>query len=537
MSGATKRKQKNVSIETKLEALKRLDKGETLNKVALDLGVGRQTVGDWKKKRSEIESWCAKRPNYNELDQRKSMKSGEHEKVSEALNIWFLNQRAKGTPITGLLLQEKAAQFYQQLKSEDEPEFSASVGWLDRWKKRYGVKQMTVSGEILSANKENYREFKESFHKLIDKEGVSGEQIFNCDETGLNYRMMPTKTLAHVQEISTPGYKRSKERITILACSNVTGDHKLKLAVIGKSEKPRAFKHVKKYSTKGETYFYDLPVWYRHQKSAWMNKVIFKEWFFDQFIPSVETYLKSKNLPRKALLILDNCSAHVNADELRDKEIKTVFLPANVTSLCQPMDRGVIAAMKKKYRSKLLSSLILAIDSGEDLMDKLKNIDLLDVIGWISKCWDEVKPISIVRSWRKLLDHSGNEFPEEKNENDDSDLLVTLMRKIPGLQEASSTDVNDWMERDEIDLTDNEIVAALKDCEENDEDKEPEEEENASKISHSDGLTAIKSSLRYFEEQGASAGDLLFLRRLCDQAQRNRNESERQTKITNFFSK
>lgn len=43
---ATKRKKVVVSMEQKLEAIKRLDKGETMQKVADDFGVGRVTVGD-----------------------------------------------------------------------------------------------------------------------------------------------------------------------------------------------------------------------------------------------------------------------------------------------------------------------------------------------------------------------------------------------------------------------------------------------------------------------------------------------------------
>lgn len=37
-----------------------------------------------------------------------------------------------------------------------------------------------------------------------------------------------------------------KERLTILACVNVTGTHKLKLTVIGKSVKHRSFKNIDK---------------------------------------------------------------------------------------------------------------------------------------------------------------------------------------------------------------------------------------------------------------------------------------------------
>ena len=36
-------------MQKKLEAIYRLDKGETLNNIAKDYGVGTSTVGDWKK--------------------------------------------------------------------------------------------------------------------------------------------------------------------------------------------------------------------------------------------------------------------------------------------------------------------------------------------------------------------------------------------------------------------------------------------------------------------------------------------------------
>lgn len=95
--------------------------------------------------------------------------------------------------------------------------------------------------------------------------------------------MMPSKTLASQEEAAAPGYKKNKERISILACSNASGTHKLPLMCIGKSAKPRAIKHIKPEA---------LPVYYANQKSAWMSRDLFKKWFFDQFVPKVERFLK-----------------------------------------------------------------------------------------------------------------------------------------------------------------------------------------------------------------------------------------------------
>lgn len=102
----------------------------------------------------------------------------------------------------------------------------------------------------------------------------------------------------------------------------------MKLLLIGQSKNPRAFKQVSKNA---------LPVKYSNQKSGWMSSDIFKNWFFGEFVPKVEKFLEKKQLPRKAILLLDNAPTHPSEDELRDGEIKTMFLPPNVTSICQPI--------------------------------------------------------------------------------------------------------------------------------------------------------------------------------------------------------
>uniref|UniRef100_A0A1B6ERC5 HTH CENPB-type domain-containing protein n=1 Tax=Cuerna arida TaxID=1464854 RepID=A0A1B6ERC5_9HEMI len=167
-------------MELKFDVLlKRLEKGENVNKIALNLNVGRSTVLGWQKKKSEIESGCLKRMCTESIKERKSIKCAEYEKVSEALYQWFRVQRDKGVPISGPILQEKALKFYEEFKEEGDSGFTASNGWLDRWKQRYGVKQLSICGEKLSADPNSVGEFKIKFQELIEKEGLTGDQIYN----------------------------------------------------------------------------------------------------------------------------------------------------------------------------------------------------------------------------------------------------------------------------------------------------------------------------------------------------------------------
>lgn len=106
---------------------------------------------------------------------------------------------------------------------------------------------------------------------VILKEGYCLGQIFNADETELNYKMLPDIASALQIERSAPGTKKAKERITVMTCSNASGSHWLPLMVIGKSAKPRALKNIDRQA---------LPVYYASQKSACVTTVLFKNLCF-----------------------------------------------------------------------------------------------------------------------------------------------------------------------------------------------------------------------------------------------------------------
>lgn len=70
-----------------------------------------------------------------------------------------------------------------------------------------------------------------------------------------------------------------------MVCANATGNHKLPLLVIGKSQKPLAFKNFNLNA---------LPMNYYAQKSAWMDQTIFLDWFHEVFVPQVKVHLAEK---------------------------------------------------------------------------------------------------------------------------------------------------------------------------------------------------------------------------------------------------
>ena len=69
----------------------------------------------------------------------------------------------------------------------------------------------------------------------------SEDDIFNMDETGLYWKMTPSRGLSI---ISQPGLKKEKSRVTLVPCCNASGKEKLRLWVIGKAKTPRALRRI-----------------------------------------------------------------------------------------------------------------------------------------------------------------------------------------------------------------------------------------------------------------------------------------------------
>ena len=74
--------------------------------------------------------------------------------------------------------------------------------------------------------------------------GYEPHDVYNADETGLFFNMLPDRTLACKGE-SCHGGKHSKNRLTVLLCVNRDGSDKQMQIVTGKSPKPSASRTLK----------------------------------------------------------------------------------------------------------------------------------------------------------------------------------------------------------------------------------------------------------------------------------------------------
>ena len=201
---------------------------------------------------------------------------------------------------------------------------------------------------------------------------------------------------------------KDKDRITAMVCTSSDGV-KCPIGWVGKSKNPRCFtnQNVQNYIA---------------NEKAWFNKGVTQWWFRDVFDPFFkETYRRGEENDDEAhcIVILDGCSAHVGIQEYLDSTgrgyIHVIKLPPNVTSRFQPMDQGVIAWVKKTYKYRLISELLVIYcdddkfaeavatrrNGGYDGIAQARKPHVYDAIVRINEIWDALSQDSVIKCWRK----------------------------------------------------------------------------------------------------------------------------------------
>lgn len=546
---------KSLTIEQKIEVLKCIDKGDSVQSVLRDFGISKSTFYDIKKSRSAITNFSLNRDfdSASEI-KRKRMTPAKTSDIDEAVWTWYKQQRAAGVPIRGIELQTAAERFATRFQNQD---FKASTGWLFRFRNRHGIANRSICGELLSADHEAVQPYKDKLQKIINDNELEPWQIYNADETGLFWKAMPKNTQSSKKETHTPGHKINKMRLSALLCANSDGTHKLK-SVVGKSKNPRAMKNI------NET---DLPVIYKAHRNAWFSCEIFSSWFHNNFIPSVTTFqMEEKNVAReevKAVLLLDNAPVHPAEDILRSDngKIKCLFMPPNTSALIQPMDQGVIYSCKRLYRKKQLQDCLVFFEDeegcstslGEQTLINMKNYNIKNALfNWASS-WKEVKATTIANSWKKLLN------PEDNEEEDFNGIEEDDYRNIlenAGEHETNTENIREWLDEDAGEVgyvvqSEEEIAATIEGRQtkglmtddqngDDDDDEEENDHEESENVKISDAIKNVQSLLKFVEMPANSDLSKYFFvlsEMKQDFVRKQLKTKYTQKKVSDFFKK
>lgn len=474
---ATKRKCTTLSLAEKKRVIDAVEKGgKKKSEIAKEFGIPNSTLSTILKNKDTILK------NFDDHHgDRKKMRSGDYPDVEKCLMKWMTQCRTQNFPLGGNILREKAEDFGKQL---GYTEFKASSGWFENFKKRNNVSFHKICGESGSVTEDVCQEWVKTLSPILKQ--YDPKNVFNADETGLFFKCLPDKTMS-IKGEPCHGGKRSKERVTLLLCSNMDGSEKLKPVMIGKSKKPRCFAGIKSF-----------PMDYECNKKAWMTAVLFEKWL-------KELEKKMKRQKRKIVLFIDNCTAHPSTVTSQLKFVRVEFMPPNTTSKLQPLDQGIIQNFKVKYRHEVVKKCIAEIDGGTN-----PSVNLLEAMRMAYKAWNCVEQKTIANCFRKARfviaeDEAGQPDEEEEIESLKESVEEEWRLISNSLHLDSGTTFQDFVDVDnnvEIcgNLTDKEILEEIRSPSE-EEDNDDEEFVPPKRITFKEAESAMDVMRAFIESR------------------------------------
>lgn len=431
--------------------------------------------------------------------------SAKHPEHDQVMIEWVLRMEGKGYLTDDLVISQ--AEKVRDTLSIPIEDLRVSSGWLSRFKKRHNIRSWLRQGESGSLDEQQI----EAALPVI-REKLSSHQpsdVYNFDETGLFYKLIPSRALATK---NIPGHKKDKSRITIGVCTNADGTDRLPLLVIGKSKMPRCFKGIN-LTNLGITYF--------NNTAAWMTALIFREWIADW-----DKKLRVRG--RKILLLVDNMSGH-SIDHLCLTHIEVMFLPPNTTSRLQPLDAGIIECFKRRYRKLFLRWRIDKMEKGEDS----KKIDLLQVTRFLIEAYHNIDDSVIRNCWRttKILPALDQQSTESVTECDLTQDIARL-----GLEDAMTDKEYVTISGEEQVIASDEISDIILSLQQSETPAHVSESEQPA-VKYQEAVNGLMCFKTYVEQRDEDCThEMDMIRKLIRAAECMSLRSKHQSKITDFFS-
>ncbi|XP_029637971.1 tigger transposable element-derived protein 4-like [Octopus sinensis] len=495
----SRQKRRQLSLGQKIEILDFIESGKKLADIASLFTCDRSTISKIKKHAKKLRAENVNNRNSKKIRNRKS----NFEDVEEALLKWFTQMKCMNASVNGPLMLQKASQFAASLGIK---EFSASSGWLERFKNRHNIKfsrlhnEQTPGEEFVAADRWLEDKLKEKI------KGYKPRDIFTAAETCLLYKALQPGIITF-QGGKTNANKVPKEQVTVLVCVNSDGSEK-DLHIVGKHPKPACFDRVQK-----------LPLSYYSNQKSWMTNDIWKTilWEMNQ---------KFQAQNRKIILFVDSAACHRCANNTTPA-IRVVYLPKS-THFIQPCRQGIIKSLKTHYRRHINRRMLTTFENGVATQEFTRSISVLDAMFMLKRAMVLVTH----RTIRNGFLISGFPFEsdetawseqgvkdEEDEENETFNKFVSIDDELPTYGEltdvdicqqvATSTDKRYLVDDDECDVDIKERV------------------EEKRQLTRTEGLAAMYTFRAYLEQKFENFDDLPFVKleeMVEDDASKGRNQ-------------
>ncbi|XP_050469785.1 tigger transposable element-derived protein 2-like [Bombus huntii] len=422
---STSMQKEETTVATRLEIIRKLEEGVTIGKLVAQYGLHKRTIERYKRNILSLRK-ISKNPRRLVM---KRTRASLHEDTNVRLLEWILERQMKGDILRDSMLQTKAMELHEQFGCSTP--FTASRGWLWRFKKRYNISGFGCQG---TAN-EIAQLTTETLTKILNEENINRENIYNIYETTLMWRILPQEVSSNEEE-SSQNEKIKKDHIIIAFCVNATGTHKLPPLFVTKYVIPQSLKLSR----------HMLPIVYRSQNSSFIDETIFTDWYANHFKPNVKQRQQQEHCIEKVLLFVENFKCDISLKkEHQDSHFKIIIFPSNTPSTIQIMDEGIIANFKKLFREKLHYRQIRQHDN--EVKKFYTNYDIKECIDLISETWDEIIVTDIVHSWRRLLGKQNTqiiikeevEYLEETQDFEENVVSDKILESVVKCEEEEST--------------------------------------------------------------------------------------------------
>jgi hypothetical protein len=230
--------------------------------------------------------------------------------------------------------------------------------------------------------------------------------LFNMDETSV-FRDAPgemtvDETGAKTVEIGTTQHDADRVAV-VLACDRA--GTLLPPLIIHKCYEKKRFKKTHKLFPKTiSTSAGDFLLFVTYARKSWLNGRLMTLWANEIY----NRHLQQHGIEiGRALLFMDNCSAHDNestTEALAIAQIRSEFFPPNTTPILQPLDQNVNQRLKLEYRKLWEAWFSEKGCNNQTPTGNLRRATDDEVNGWVANALSTITPALVRECWQRTTD-------------------------------------------------------------------------------------------------------------------------------------
>lgn len=427
-----------LSFDTKYEIVQMLEAGESESVIAGMYGISLSTVNNVYVRRKQIKKYFG----LNEGDVDYSIKRLPYLRMlnlERVLYQWCTKEKMQLSELD----MKKTLELNGNLNID--PDFKATKDWLRKFTERHGIPNAKVIRYFPSQTKAALNDFKAYFLKFLQNNGITFQNVYSVRYTPVMWKAVPKETSIFNRVKSTGDQAMCEDYVTVLFCANATGCHKLPVLIIGSITEPQNSSIL---NTDG------ISTIYKVNANAWMDSIIFNQWFEEHFLKSVKERQEKNGCRQKILLLLDNTRLLHDLKNLNGKDtfVTVMSFPFDIPPDIQPMNDEVIACFKRMYRKELVITLMLlpAWNTEEEVIQTHKRLTLRDSCRMAHDAWSYVDNAMLKSGWYILFGHnpSCDEFIYMLIK--DIKEITGYLHTLPGCKQCHEVCVLNWFKIESI---------------------------------------------------------------------------------------